>query len=312
MLHKTGPHIVEGYAGALAGFPLIKLVDVSAGYVRHVRAECPYALLIVRWVDGNHYPLDNPAHRADQWYARHALDIWEMSNHGTDKGVVFCGHNEHPSSQAEPLAVFEIERLELMHTAGARCAVASWSVGEPKIEVERRFVDTVRPHMIDGDVIDKHEYWTNHGDIANPWHVARWQFVPELDNMPIVVSESGRDIVEKQGRAGWRHTANREEINADVHTVDGVYSMYPQVIGHTFFGAGHVNKQWKAFDCNELVEGWRQECEPTPQPPPPIPEPDPDHKAIALAALSDVSDSLANAYDETMSTVVQARAQIKA
>ena len=295
MLHKTGPHIVESYSGRLAGFPLIKLVDASASYVRRVRGECPHALLIVRWVDGNNYPLDDPAQRAKEWYERHAPDIWAMTAEGADRNIVFCGYNERPSDQTEQLAVFEIERLRLVHAGGGFCAVGSWSVGEPKIALERWFVGAVRAHMAARDVYDKHEYWVDHSDIANPWHVARWQFVPELDDMPIVVSESGRDIVEGRGRAGWRHTANREEMDADIHTVDGVYSMYPQVIGHTVYGAGRIYSPWQAFDCNNLVEQWRQECEPIPQPPPPIPEPPPpvpdpayQLKARVRAALNSV------------------------
>ena len=48
------------------------------------------------------------------------------------------------------------------------------------------------------------------------------------------------------------------------------------------------------FDCNELVEDWRQECEPIPQPPPPIPEPDPLYqlKARIRAALGPAHGAL--------------------
>ena len=283
---KAGLHIINGYTGDLGRPPLVKLVNASPAYVREVRGRVgPDCLIIVRWVDADYFPLDNPAQRAKDWFNRHSGEIWAMTDQGNDTAIVFEGYNERPSSQADGYAHFEIERLKWLHDIGAAAAVGQWSVGEPEIDVERRFVERVRPEMLARDIYDKHEYWIDRADMGNVWHVLRWLMVPELADVPLVISEAGRDIVENKGKAGWRATCNSEQIMDEFRHYDALMCGHPNVIGWTPYTFGRIEQRWRDFDCNALGPLIVAEMEaPLPRPKPqPKPEPKPEPAPMVIS-----------------------------
>ena len=81
------------------------------------------------------------------------------------------------------------------------------------------------------DLLGLHEYWVDHRDIENPWHAGRWRIVPRLRDVPIVVTECGRDVVEGRGQAGWQRTCGAGEILADLHRYAAIIAEAPNVWG---------------------------------------------------------------------------------
>lgn len=247
-LCKLGLHILSGYAGNLGKPRIVKLVDASAAYIQQVRREVGDAcVLVVRWYE-REQPLDDPARRAREWYER-----WRHQM--VDAEALYEGYNEVPDTQASAFFAFEHERLLLMHRAGLRCAVGSWSVGVPDLPVWRTYSPLITL-MRTTDAIALHEYWSDGYDLNNPWHVGRWRLVPELDNTKIVVTECGRDKVEGRGYSGW---------HLDPHLTAGAYldelraygallDAEPNVLGATVFTAGQItDAQWQPFEVNSIA-----------------------------------------------------------
>lgn len=281
-MDKLGLHIIEGYSGQLGQPRLVKLVDVSPEYVAQVRAEVgPECLIIVRWVAGQ--SLDAPEYRAQEWVKRYRDAMQAMA--ATGSNIAFEGYNEVPDHQAEQYVRFELERLQRMHAAGLHAVVGNFSVGTPDLPTWAAY----RPmldEMQDGDWLGLHEYWSDSADLSNMWHVGRWRLVPELDGIPIVVTECGRDVVEGQGAAGWRRTCNADEFLADLRVYNSILMEQDRVLGATVFTGGRIYEQWRHFDVNDIwprvVAEYNphryadQQPAPAPQPPKPEPQPRPE------------------------------------
>jgi|GEM_PF-2689277 len=276
-MDKLGLHIIEGFQGNLAihgaGAPrLVKLVDVSVAYVLQVRAEVgPNCLIIVRWVETQ--PLANPEQEAIAWFQRHKAQMQAMVAAGTgdptddDPYIAFEGYNEVPDHQAEQYVRFEIERLRQMHAADLYSVIGNFSVGTPDLPVWATYMPMLNA-MRAGDWLGLHEYWSSRNDLTNPWHVGRWRLVPELDGIPIIVTECGRDVVEGQGAAGWKQTASAEEFLGDLRQYNALLAEFPRVRGGTVFTGGRIYEQWRDFDVNDLWPRVVAEYTPGPVEPP--------------------------------------------
>lgn len=267
-MDKLGLHIIEGFDGAIGRPRLVKLVDVSADYVRQVRAQVgPECLIIVRWYEPEQ-PLG--AGRAAGWFGRRLGAMRAMSAYGP---IAFEGYNEVPDSHAEAYCQFEVERLGLMHSDGLHAVVGNFSVGTPDLPTwatYRPMLDAMRP----GDLLGLHEYWSDRGDLDNHWHVGRWRLVPELDGIPIVVTECGRDVVEGQGKSGWKQTASADEFLGDLREYNTLLMGHGNVLGACVFTGGRIYDQWRDFDVNDLwprVVAKYTNVSPKPQPKPPKP-----------------------------------------
>lgn len=246
-MRKIGPHIEGGTSIALGKPPVVKLVNVSAAYVRQVRTLVgPEPLIVVRWIE-TEQPLDNPQVRAGQWMARHTNAMMAMTDYGRDRQIAFEGLNEIGDSEAAAYAAFERERLVSMHVLGLRSVVGNWSVGVPDLPTWT----TYRPlldAMDDGDLVGLHEYWVDLADIGNVWHCGRWQLVPDLAGRQIVVTECGRDVVEGRGHAGWIGYASTEGYLAELRAYDALLCQHVGVLGATVFTMGGFAHQWRWFD----------------------------------------------------------------
>jgi len=103
-----------------------------------------------------------------------------------------------------------------------------------------------------GDLLGLHEYWIDSADLDNAWHVGRWRLVPRLQNVPIVVTECGRDVVEKRGAAGWQRTCGNAEMLDDLRHYDAICAEAPNVVGACGFQLGSVDAKWRPFDLAAL------------------------------------------------------------
>jgi len=205
------------------------LVNVSPDYVRRVREQLgPGKQIVVRWWEWTQ-PLDAPEQDALDWFCRHKSDMLQMCDGGRDKYVAFQAYNEIPGALSEAYWFFEQRRMELMHADNLPVALFAWSVGEPHTAIWPLFVPLLR-NMRPEDLALLHEYYVDTADIDNPWHCARWQLVPELADVRIAMGETGRDVVEHRGQAGWRKSCDRRIFEMDLRKYDAKMQANPNVV----------------------------------------------------------------------------------
>jgi hypothetical protein len=272
-VNKLGLHILSGFSGDLGKPRVVKLVDVSAAYVRQVRAQVgPDCLIIVRW-----YRPEQPFGDPVGWVAEHSAEMSAMTDGGRDKNVAFESWNEIADYSADAYCEFELRRMALLHTLGYRNVVGNFAVGTPH-ETVWRWYRPMLDAMRAGDLLGLHEYWIDTADLGNVWHVGRWRLIPELASVPIVVTECGRDVVEGQGARGWKRTCDLPTMVGDLRQYNALLEQHPNVLGATVFTAGALG-EWADFDANVLaphiVAGYTGQPAPAqPLPPePPAPEP---------------------------------------
>lgn len=267
---------MSGYSGSLRGLPGVVLVNVSPAYVRQVREQLgPDKTIVVRW-EQSYQPLDDPERNALDWYCAHKYDMLLMTDGGKDRKVLFQGYNEVPGAKAEAYYWFENTRSDLMHADGIPVGLFAWSVGECDLLIWPLFASLIRK-MRPEDAVLLHEYWVDTLDIANPWHCARWQLVPELKGARTIVCECGRDKVEGRGEGGWRKTCDGDTIRNELVQYDGLLQRYPNVEFAAMYGCGWVTPDWAAFDSNELVPWVIANTEPgSGGAPTPVPAPEPE------------------------------------
>jgi hypothetical protein len=248
MLDLIGLHIIGGTSLALGRPRIVKLVDCSPEYVRQVRGEVGHdCLIVVRWVEQGQY-LGDPEAEATMWFHRHEGAMRAIAS--GDPNVIFEGYNEVPDELAPQFARFEVKRLHLMHAAGLRSGVGSWSVGVPDFPVW----ETYRPvlaAMNSGDIVCVHEYWADGSDIDKNWLCGRFAHplvAPYLAGKRIAITECGRDEVAGRGQAGWQKTTDADTFFSEVQRYGALLARYPQVIGATVFSVGGADPQWRPFD----------------------------------------------------------------
>lgn len=300
-MKKTTAHVMNGYGGSFAGLPGAMLVNVSPEYVRRVREQLgPGKQIVVRWWEWTQ-TLDNPEQDALDWFTRHQFEMMMMCDAGRDKFVAFQAYNEVPGALAEPYWWFERRRMELMHNANFPIALFAASVGEFDLRVWPLFAPIIRD-MRPEDLVLLHEYYVDTAGIDNLWHCARWQLVPELGGVRIAIGETGRDIVEGRGQAGWRKTCDRATFERDLQKYDAKMCENPNVVWGAVFGCGLVTPDWAAFDSNELIPWMVANTE---QGGAPVPEtPQPEQKPKVVFPLKNTgkawysADALFGEYDQ--------------
>jgi N-acetyl-anhydromuramyl-L-alanine amidase AmpD len=251
-MDKIWAHIIGGWAGHLGKPRGVKLVNPSAEYVRQVRAAIgPQALIIVRFETWR-TPLNKgvPENSALDWWNTHRAAIAAMTDGGRDRQVAFEGRNEVPDDLAEWYVWEEVARLRLLRQNNCRGCAGNFSVGCPDLPLWTRWYAPLVEAVRDGwHVLGLHEYWIDTGDISNTWHCARWSMVPALADVPIVVTECGRDVVEGRGQPGWQRTCDRTQYLVDLELYASVLDRYHNVLGATVFTVGQLaDPQWRAFD----------------------------------------------------------------
>jgi hypothetical protein len=167
---------------------------------------------------------------------------------GGDQKILFEGKNEVSDAMAPAFVRFELRRLALLHGAGLRAGVGSWSVGVPDLTTWQLY-RPVLAAMASGDVVCLHEYWADGADIGNHWLTARFahpSVTPYLAGKQIAITECGRDHVDGRGAAGWQRTCDAATFYDELRAYDALLAQYPAVIGATVFTVG--GSGWEAFD----------------------------------------------------------------
>ncbi len=252
-MNRIGLHIIGGTSLALGRPRIVKLMDCSPEYKAQVRDEVgPECLIVVRWWEREQY-LGDPEGEAERWFYRHEAQMRAMARQSTgdgDPNVVFEGYNEIPDELAAKFAAFELRRLQLMHAAGLRTGVGSWSVGVPDFPTWRTY-QPVLEAMRTGDVVCLHEYWADGEDLGRNWICGRFahpQVAPYLAGKQIAITECGRDIVCGRGARGWQKTCDADTFFRELQRYGALLAQYQQVIGATVFTVGGSDPQWKPFD----------------------------------------------------------------
>ena len=239
-MNKIGLHIIESWDGHLGTPRLVKLVEVSPGYVREVRRRVgPRCIIVVRWVADDCYPLDRPEERAREWVNRYLPDMRAMAE--GDPNVVFEGYNEIDCGKADAehedtarrYAAFELERLRLMQSHGLRTCWGNFAPGHPHESFWPLFqpvLDAMQP----GDFLGLHEYWGPAGELNMPYLCGRWAWAPVasyLRGVPIILTEIGR------GAGGWLgpHKISPAQYLAELEQYNALMEASPNVLGGVVF-----------------------------------------------------------------------------
>lgn len=280
MSRKIGLHVIGSRRVALGKPTVLKWIDPSPGDLSAAQAETgPECLFVVRFYQSAE-PLDNPEQRADEWVARYRARMESLRQ--AVRNVVFEGYNEVGDSRIPQHARFETRRLHRMHELGLRVGVGSWGVGHPH---ESRWgeYDGMIAAMHQADVLCFHEYWADHADVDNNWHVTRFRYHGIWEHVKghlIAITEAGRDTlydVVPQGDAGWQKTCGPDEYLADLRRAGELYDAIPEVIGCTIFQSGAIDPTWKDYEVSSIWPRVVAEYNTGGMPPvdPPAPEPEP-------------------------------------
>lgn len=265
---KIGPEISAGTNLPLGGPPAIKLRNVSREHVAEVRALAgPDTLLVIRFEFDQPSSHGDPRQEARDWFARRRADMLAMNAAAAPNIAFETAVNECPGDLLAWYVDFSLELIPLMHADGLRCVAGNPAVGQWSVEQWSEFAPVLAILRPD-DLLGVHEYWVDTGDIANPWHCARWS-IPEiaavLGDVKIVVTECGRDVVEGYGQPGWRRTCNSEDMLYDLEEYDALLRRFPNVIGATAFT---IDPTWPDFNLYDLWPSvvFRYSLTPTPVP----------------------------------------------
>ncbi len=242
-MDKIGLHISGGYPGPLGRPRVVKLIDVSLEYVREVRQSVgPECIIIVRWVDNNSYPLDSPVKNAADWFADHVDRMRAMAD--GDPNIIFEGYNEIADNSAAAYCAFEVERLRLMHQAGLRSAVGSFSIGTPHESLWGTTYKPMLQAMGPGDLLGLHEYWETPEELDNRWLCGRWTLMPELKSVPIVITEVAH------GGEGWQHECpgGPAQYLEELARYNTIMEASPNVLGGTVYTTGATGDSSRGYD----------------------------------------------------------------
>lgn len=248
---KIGLHIINGTSLQLGQPTVTKLVDPSLEYYRQVRAEVGVECLIVVRFTHAIQDVSVPAQNALGWWNAHSG--WILSVPAAEN-VVYEGWNEIGDSKADQFCSFEVSRLQIMHANNRRAAVGCFSVGTPDLNVWPRYAAMLAA-MNSNDVLALHEYWSDHADLENIWHVRRFTIpsvAASIGSRKIVITECGRDVVEGHGDAGWQQSCSVAGYMEDLRRLSELYDACPNVIGATVYQVGSWDSTWAPFDATPV------------------------------------------------------------
>jgi len=236
---KIGLHIIKGWKGEIGQPPLVVLYNCDAAYYHQVRAEvgddcviCFRPLFEGSWGYDSLTPMKHP-------------------------NTVFQLVNEPAPTAA--LLHKTLFHMGVLHDLGLHAAILCPSVGQfdPKAwPMFQPALDAMEP----GDYVGVHEYWGT-SPHTSTWHTTRWRHVPELEGVPLLVLETGRDYVpdekiprEKWGHSGWRAGGiSVGEYLAEIEQYDEMLRQWPNVRGAALYTNGVANDpKWTAYDCNKI------------------------------------------------------------
>lgn len=258
MTYRIGGHIQSGYEGNLGHLAAYVLVDCSPEYVCDVRgAVGPEPWIVVRWAEDGEPVLVSPKAEALDWFGKRLPAM----SHYKHPRTLTQGPNEVHRDQRFALAEYELERQRLMQDEGLAGGYVGCSTGQYEVWDWPVFAELFR-RFGPGDHLITHEYWKDEADLANTWHVYRWQHMPALAGVPIIVGEIGRDVTEIGGEAGWRLTCSEDQILREVRRYGEGLRRWPNVHGAAVFTMGRIWFKWRNFDSNVLMPRTIAEDEP--------------------------------------------------
>jgi len=246
---KVGTHVIKGTSIPLGHPPIAVLYNCDAAYYRQVRAEVGDDCIIC-------FRVDNGVTQNVVEATRHPRAVLQSIN----EPVI------HTPEEARRLCDGELSRMQFVRELGGHYCLFSFAVGNPADLSLWQYLMPAIDAMEPGDYVGLHAYWGI--DPTNTWHVARWQHVPELRDVPIIVTEGGRDVVEGQGFPGWKGHVNREQYLEEIETVNGIMESFPNVHGYALYTLGTENDpRWRNFAIDDIWPSIRYTQVPTYLPP---------------------------------------------
>jgi len=176
----------------------------------------------------------------------------------------FEGVNEpHPMYSwpfAQALMAFLSRYVDLMHSAGFRVAIGSFSVGWPDVGQAKMFGEAISK----ADYLALHEYGApSMRDGGGFWTLRYRRTLAELEAAgihcpPILITECGIDcgVLPNQAGKGWKTVGiSREQYQEQLAWYDTELQRDPEVLCATPFTCGPT-VEWKSFEVDETLAKW--------------------------------------------------------
>jgi len=274
--YMLGPHFINHAPAPWVGWPVATLVDMDTLGMVELRGRCGDGTLFVwraTWMDhaAGRLVLRGKAGAREWWESVQGalLDARDVIG-----SFVVQGFNEWGGDLGQ-FAVFEAERLRILHDNGLRGGFGAFSVGMPPTAAWGRELSPILEVANPRDVRLAHAYWSYRRTMTNPWWFTRFTLehkeTPELKRWGLVLSEIGRDVIEDPGvdrrdwgKRGWKRSCSLGTFVNDLWEANRMLRPYGpegsgEVLGATIYTGGQIFEKWQAFDCNEVYrEMWGQ------------------------------------------------------
>ena len=194
MITKLGPHIIKPTPAAMRWAQkahIVKAMDTVAPF----EVAQDHAIRIFRHHFGDQSLNKNPQHIAGE--------IIESLKGYRHKNLVVEVYNEIPRTLTAVHAAMLIEVVPILKREGLRVGGPCWSTGD----YEAEDFELMRSRKWCGlDFLFMHAYWglpvgLPMDDIFTPWNALRWRRWWKPGDPPVVVTETGRDMV-RDGAGG--------------------------------------------------------------------------------------------------------------
>ncbi len=264
-----GPHILGGVHRHLELLErwqprLIVVVDPNPDEMRELRRVCPEAAIIGRVyapdgevsdrIQADARAAATWAHELTQAHMSPHVDFWQVAN------------EVHQSTNDLPLLNdFELARMALAETAGYRCALFGFAVGNPDLPNDDRIAAwrILYPALAraerNGHCVAVHQYAAP--DMTKPtidWHIHRLEHqvlrrIP-FKKLQFAVTEFGLDgLLQGPDPAGWRSLSTANAYVDGLLRAGGYLERFSgRVMGYAVYSLG-VTGPWASYDINGEV-----------------------------------------------------------
>ncbi|MDB6123616.1 MAG: hypothetical protein JWQ71_2609 [Pedosphaera sp.] len=305
---KISAHLINAYTGGssniIAGHPkVLKILDVGSGMVNAMRAYkagTPTGKVVLRVYSPHIYTLDTdpdasvaatnfwttillPSINSLSPSDRALLDYLEGPNEGQTPTLGYPGDRALQASQW--FNQFWTNLTSMIVAAGFKPCIGSIAVGNPggsPSEMQSylaAFVPALRQAKAAGGAWSYHAYTINYTTDVNEefYYSLRYrQFYnyfatafPDLNNMPLILTEGGVDAVGDPNTSGWQARGPAHYYQRWLNWFDYQMAQDSYVMGCTLFQNGDPGG-WSSFDL-EPIAGWMRSYLTNPTNVPPAP-----------------------------------------
>jgi hypothetical protein len=304
---KLSAHLINAYtvgsSNIVAGKPrLLKVLALDSGFptgmvqaMRDYKTKVPNGKIIVRVYSPKMYFITNDATASanDFWNTiirpalnsisppdRELIDYFEGPNEGQTPNIGYPG--DQPELASQWINQFWTNLTPIVVSAGYKPCIGSIAVGNiDPFSLLSYFAPALRQAKAAGGAWSYHAYTVQYTtDVATElwWSLRYRQFYsyfaqnfPDLNDMPLILTEGGVDQSGDPNTSGWRARGTAEQYERWLNWFDFQMRQDPYVLGCTLFQNGDPGG-WSSFDLEPISAWFRDYLADANIPPPPSPQ----------------------------------------